>query len=187
MSDLIEAGSFETSNPNSRSLVGLDVTRGRERQHNQAVQYLTNFSGESRRVTLSRLKWAVKVAGAQSIHDADWTAIDRMFMNTLRELMEGAGSSLTAVNGVFSAMRGVVKEAWHLEMIGERQFRLVMETKNIKVTRAKKQRYIEPGEVERLLNAAREMRRIKGVRDGLVVALLYSCGLRRAELAVMCI
>ncbi|MEH6473651.1 MAG: site-specific integrase [Halopseudomonas sp.] len=165
----------------------IEVRREHEKQHNPAFQYLTKFSGESRRVAHSRLKWAVRVAGGTSIIDTDWRILDRMFMNTVREMMEATKVSLSAINGVFSAMRGVAQQAWELDLIGERQFRLVMETKNIKITRAKKQRYIDRTEVENLLRAARAMKRIKGIRDAAVIALLYSGGLRRAELAGMCV
>jgi hypothetical protein len=55
------------------------VRDGYDKQHNPAVQYLTRFSGESRRVAHSRLKWVVKVTGSKSIHDTSWTSVDRMF------------------------------------------------------------------------------------------------------------
>lgn len=83
-----------------------------------------------------------------------------------------------------SALRGVLKAAWRLEQMTANEYMraIDLDMKNIESETLPAGRSITSGELEALLRACENDQTAAGVRDAAIIALLYSCGLRRAEL-----
>jgi integrase len=85
------------------------------------------------------------------------------------------------VNRILSAVRGVLREAWGLDLIDADAYHKARAVKLVSASTEPAGRDVEADEL-RLLFAACEDSPI-GNRNAVVLALLYGCGLRRAEVA----
>lgn len=89
-------------------------------------------------------------------------------------------------NRMLVALRGVLKECWRAGLLPEEDYRrLVDDLPAIKGSRPPKGRALEQPEVLALLEVCGADPRPGGVRDGAIIALLVSTGLRRAELVAL--
>jgi site-specific recombinase XerC len=90
------------------------------------------------------------------------------------------------VNAILAAIRGVVEQAYDLEQISEKQYRLIKKVKPIKLHRSEDSlpgRYVKDGERAALMRVCLKDRKPAGIRDAAVIACCYPGGLRRAEIA----
>ena len=86
-------------------------------------------------------------------------------------------------NKMLSALRGVLKAAWKLGQMDAEACRLAASVRNVKGETLPAGRAITSGELSALLDACDQS--AGGVRDAAMIAVLYSCGLRRAELVTL--
>lgn len=87
------------------------------------------------------------------------------------------------VNVMLSALRGVIKQAWKLGQIGADDYRRAVDVENVKYKTLPAGRDLQQGEILSLSSACLEDDSPAGVRDAAIVGILYTCGLRRSELA----
>lgn len=89
------------------------------------------------------------------------------------------------VNRFLSAYRGVLRAAWRLGLMHADDYQRAIDVKGVKHFNLPVGRELLSEEIERLLTAARSDPSPFGVRDIAILAVLYGCGLRRAELAAL--
>ncbi len=152
--------------------------------------YLARFSGESRRV----MRGCLDRIAAMFARSPDapgfgsqfpWEQIRYPHVTLLRtQLTERWPSSLSHVNTHLSALRGILRECWRLELMTAEEFQRARDVENVKGSREQAGRDIPAEEIAALLSAclADEDER-RGIRDAALVAVLQSTGLRRAEAA----
>ena len=89
------------------------------------------------------------------------------------------------VNGMLSALRGVMKAAWKLDLLCAEEYQKAIDTDNIKVDTLPTGRDVKALEVKALFKTCHldNEPTAKDVRDAAMLALLYSTGMRRAETA----
>lgn len=85
-------------------------------------------------------------------------------------------------NKMLSALRGALKAAWKLEQMTAEDYHRARDIKAIKGETLPAGRAIKAGELAALMRTCEIDQRAAGVRDAAIIGLLYSCGLRRAEL-----
>jgi len=89
------------------------------------------------------------------------------------------------VNKYLSALRGVLKAAWLLGQLSAEDYQKAVSVDGVKSHRVPTGREVERDEVARLLLACRQDESITGVRDLAMIAMLYTSGLRRAEVVAL--
>lgn len=86
---------------------------------------------------------------------------------------------------MFSAPRGVLKAAWRLGYLPAEDYHLAASVENVRGERLPAGRHVASGELAGLMGVCCDDLRPAGVRDAAIIGLLYSCGLRRAELIAL--
>jgi len=89
------------------------------------------------------------------------------------------------VNKMLSALRQVLKRAWRLGLMSREDYARAADVEGVKGETLPAGRSLSGGELDALMTACAEDATAAGARDGAMLALLYSCGLRRAELAAL--
>jgi site-specific recombinase XerD len=86
------------------------------------------------------------------------------------------------VNGMLSALRGVLKEAWRLGQMSAEDYQRAIDFKNLKVETLPAGRDLSSGEISALVNYCISQDNAAGLRDAALIGVLYTAGLRRSEL-----
>lgn len=88
--------------------------------------------------------------------------------------------SHTTANLMLSALRGVLKAAWKLELMTAEEYHTAASVERVIGETVPAGRSIPSGELAALLNTCNQ--NATGIRDAAIISVLYACGLRRAEL-----
>lgn len=148
---------------------------------NPALLYLASLSSrQSQRVTESRLQTIAGVLGRNHWQTIDWSQMDRQWLYLAKEVLRDLSPS--SLNAIFSVLKGVALQAWELGLIDDKAFQRIKQTKSLRASRVPKYRYLQPEEISAMINECVADDRLQGTRDAAIFALLYGCGLRRAEL-----
>ncbi len=84
---------------------------------------------------------------------------------------------------MLSALRGVLKQTWRLGLIDADAYRRAADVENFRMSNLLSGRALAQDEISRLFAVCAEDPTPKGARDAAMLAVFYSCGLRRGELA----
>lgn len=93
--------------------------------------------------------------------------------------------SPATVNQALAALRGVLSQAEDLNQIGADDMRKATKIKAVKGETLPAGRELTMGEILALAQACRADKSPLGARDAAVIGVLYTCGLRRAELVAL--
>ena len=148
---------------------------------NPAAVYLAGLSPSSR----ATMRHALNVIAHTLAGDAaDFTAIPwhkLRFQHTAAIRSElAARYSHTTANWMLSALRGVLKAAWKLGLMTSDDYQTAASIGRVKGETVPAGRSVPSGELVALLNTCEQD--AIGIRDAAIIAVLYACGLRRAEL-----
>ncbi|MCI0731523.1 MAG: tyrosine-type recombinase/integrase [Chloroflexi bacterium] len=86
-------------------------------------------------------------------------------------------------NKALSALRGVLKAAWKLGLMPAEAYQAAASVEGVKGESVPAGRSIPQGELVALLNTCEQTP--AGVRDAAMISILYTCGLRRAEIVAL--
>jgi len=111
----------------------------------------------------------------------DWGALRYQHTAAVRARLAAEFSVATA-NRLLSALRGVLKEAWRLGLMSAEDYQRDIDIANIKGETVPAGRELSQGELMVLVQTCKLDGTPAGVRDAAILGLLYTCGLRRAEL-----
>ncbi|WP_066940766.1 tyrosine-type recombinase/integrase [Microtetraspora fusca] len=101
----------------------------------------------------------------------------------LRTAMREQGWSPSHVNKHLVALRRVLKEAWRLGLMTSEDYQRAADLPAFKHARVPAGRHVPPEVLGAALAACDDDHSPTGLRDGAILAVLYSTGCRRAELA----
>jgi integrase/recombinase XerD len=168
----------------SRSSAGefLPIGTVRSADRHPALVYLARLASGSRRTMRQSLD---VVAGLLTDGEADhetfpWEQLRYQHTAAIRAVLQEQYAPATA-NKILSAVRGVLEEAWQLQLMGSDDFHRARGVKAIKGTSLKKGRHVARQELRALFAACAADPGVGGRRDGAILATLYGAGLRRAE------
>ncbi len=159
--------------------------RGRksdDRARHPAVAYLASLTTPSgRRSMLSGLNTAARILGAADARTAQWERLRFSHVTALRSVLAERYRPATA-NRILSAVRGVLKAAWRLGLIGTDDYQRAGDVANVRGSTLPAGRALDAGELLALFTACRRPG-AAAARDAALFALLAGCGLRRQEAA----
>ncbi len=150
---------------------------------NPAAVYLATFpSKESRRTMATALETlaALLSGGKATAGEIPWGALRYAHTAALRAALLQRYRPAT-VNKHLAALRGALKQAVRLGAMTMGEYQAATDFKGVKGDTLPRGRALTPGEVRALAHTCMEDPGPAGARDLAVLALLYGCGLRRAE------
>ena len=163
----------------------LPVVAGPLSRHPAAV-YLASLGAGSRRTMHQALD---AIAGLMTGGQADALALpwERMRYEhavAIRAALSERYAAATA-NKMLSALRGVLKTAWHLGLMTAEDCQRARSVRNVGGSVLPAGRALTAGEIEALLNVCANDPTPAGARDGALIAVLRAGGLRRAEVCTL--
>lgn len=150
-------------------------------ERNPAAVYLASLSaGAGRRSMRSTLAHVAAMLGYR-VDACPWQALRFQHVAALRSVLAARCAPATT-NKYLSALRGVARQAWLLGGMEGEHYHRIAAVKNVKGSRLPAGRALDGGEL-RALFAACDDGTPAGARDAALLAMLFGCGLRRAEAA----
>lgn len=149
--------------------------------------YLSGLGEDSARVMGSALESIADILsdGKRDATTLAWHQIRSEHVSTLRGRLQKLYAPATATR-YLTALRAVLKEAWRLELIDREVVERSIDVPPIKGSRAPRGRAVLRDELVAVFAVCAEASNTTaGVRDAAIIALLYGCGLRRAEAAAL--
>jgi Phage integrase family len=119
-------------------------------------------------------------AGAPLAMAVPWHELRYGYTQALRSWL-AEHCSPAAANRHLAALRGVLREAWRLGLMNGEDLARAVDLASVQGTSLPSGRYVEDGEVRRLVAACLADQSPGGKRDAAVLAALFVGGLRRAE------
>lgn len=144
--------------------------------------YLATLAPISRRTMLDSLQRMANLLAPDG-YDAwsfPWTDLHYEHLQALRTKLAERYAPATA-NKHLAAIRGVLREAFRLGQLPPETWERIRLVKSVRGSRPPAGRSLTRGEVGAMF-AACDPATARGARDAAALALLYGCGLRRAEL-----
>jgi len=152
-------------------------------ERNPAAVYLASLSPSGRRTQKTALNAiAILLAGEKAnAFNCPWGQVRYPHTAAIRSRLVELYAPATG-NKMLSALRRVLREAWKLGYISAEDYQRAASVENIKSETLPIGRELSQGEISALMMACNNDRSSAGIRDATTIALLYSCGLRRAEI-----
>lgn len=163
--------------PRTRTEIGVHYAR----QHHPARVYLNGLqSAHSRETMEDRLEAVCTLRGA-SIDTFPWTELDFPELEAIRRDLEADDLAFTTVNLTLSAVRGVLRAAWHLKLMSAEQCQRACAVKNLKGSRMPPGRVLEDDEIARLRRSICGLPGMYGALLRGLCGVFVGAGLRREE------
>ena len=84
-------------------------------------------------------------------------------------------------NRMLSALRRVLKECWHAQLMTHDEYKLTTSIESFRITELPTGRALEADEIEQLVSAAKAQDGLRSIRDAALISVLYGAGTRRIE------
>lgn len=169
---------------------GAELLRAPERQtldQNPAAVYLASLSAGSRRTMRTSLNTIAAILTHEAQSNAlelDWSRLRFSHTAAVRSLLAERYAHSTA-NKMLAALRGTLKAAWRLGQMPAEEYQRACDVGSVSGETLPAGRAIATGELIGLMSACAKTEKLAGARDAAMLALLYGCGLRRAELVTL--
>lgn len=159
-----------------------------QKSHNKnpVVSYLASLgSNDSRRVQKTALDQIASALSNGTIEDClefPWEQLDYGTVTAIKAWLDTRYAPAT-VNRYLCAVRRVIKEAWRHHLITAEAYQRATDVKSVSAQRLPTGRELETDEIRRLIKTCLEDEEnpTLGIRDAAIISLMYSSGLRRAE------
>lgn len=158
---------------------------------NPVYVYLSSLvSARSRHAMMSGLRSSLAIvrnAEPQEISDDQvynfpWHQLQFAHLQAIRTKLIEADYAPSTINTYIAAIRGVLTQAWKLELISADAYARITDIKPVKETKMPAGRYISPEEIRSAIHIClSDKNRIQGIRDAAVLAFMYGVGARREE------
>lgn len=146
--------------------------------------YLAQLSPGSRPTQILALRHVARFWGV-SAWDLPWHGLTRANVQVIRAWLRDEFAPATA-NRMLTACKMVIRACVDLELLGAAEAESIVRVGGIKGRRVGAGRALERAELEELATSCRtDPKTARGARDAALFALLYGCGLRRAELSTL--
>jgi site-specific recombinase XerD len=150
---------------------------------NPAAVYLAGLANDkARRVQAQALSVVAEIlTGSPDYLSCNWAALNYSYLQAVRARLAERYAAATA-NRTISAIRGVLKAAFLLGQMAADTYQKAIMIKNVTGQTLPAGRELASGELAALVACCENDASPAGVRDAAIIALAYSCGLRRDEI-----
>jgi integrase len=154
-------------------------------QHPAAV-YLARLAPGSRRTMRQALNTMADLlsGGRADSYSFPWQALRYQHTTALRARLAEKYSAATA-NKMLAALRGALQEAWRLGQMSAEDYRRAVDLAPVRSNTLLRGRALAAGEIRAIFRECAKDQRATGRRDAALLAVLYGCGLRRAEVVAL--
>lgn len=157
--------------------------------HNPVNVYLGRLSPGSIPAMLQSLTVVAEILGEDSPRSIPWWEIRYQHVARVRSILGERYAPATA-NKILTALRGVLEECWKLKLMTAEDYHAVVNVKNFKLHAPEPTgRELTVEEVGKMLGLCLDLAVANskhaniGLRDAVLITLLWSVGMRRAEVA----
>lgn len=170
----------------------LAVPTGLHRDRNPFHVYLARLAAGSRPTMAEALETVARIAssGVLPAERFPWAALRYQHVQAVRQALvetvsgrTGRTLSPSSVNKVLAALRGVLREAWRLGLIGAEDLARATDVAPVRGSTPLRGRALSTHEVAALFHGCMRDPTPAGPRDAVILALGVAAGLRRAEIA----
>jgi len=153
--------------------------------HHPAAVYLASLSPGSRRCMTGALHLCARTLtkGRCDAWSLPWDEVRFSHTAALRSALADKYAP-ASVNQALAAWKGVLKAAWRLGLLDDRDYNRAIDVAGVKNQVPPRGRAASIGEVRALLDVCRDGTPL-GARDAALLALAYGTGLRRAEIVAL--
>ncbi|MDY6846822.1 MAG: tyrosine-type recombinase/integrase [Chloroflexota bacterium] len=183
--------SYEIISPEDRKKQNqLQTQVQRSHNKNPVVSYLASLgSKDSRRVQKTALDQIANALSNGAITDSlvfPWERLDYGTVNAIKAWLDAKYAPST-VNRYLCAVRRVIKEAWRHQLISAEAYQRATDVQSVTAKRLPTGRELENEEIRGLIDAclSDDDNPTLGLRDAAIISLMYSSGLRRAEVVTL--
>jgi site-specific recombinase XerD len=147
-----------------------------------AVVYLARLAPGSRRSQRTALETLAELAsgGRYTAETCPWRGLRYQHTQALRSALADRYAVATA-NRHLAALKGVLREAWRLGQMSSEDFQRAIDLAPVRGSTLPAGRSLSSVELARLFEVCAADPSAAGARDGAMLALLYTTGLRRDE------
>ena len=175
---------------NNQDTKGLQQRSTRAHNKNPVVSYLASLgSKDSRRVQKTALDQIAVALSNGEIEDClqfPWEQLDYGTVTAIKAWLDSRYAPAT-VNRYLCAVRRVIKEAWRHHLITAEEYQRATDVQSVSAKRLPTGRELENEEIRSLIEVCLndEDNPTLGIRDAAIISLMYSSGLRRAEVVTL--
>jgi len=167
-----------------QTLPPLSLPRGaRPSSPGPARLYLASLAPTGRRSMATRLRSVAALFGARDIDEVPWEALRYAHVAAILVRLAEGGLAPASINATLAALRGVMNAAWSLGLLDVEDLERIRRVKGARGSSLPRGRAVAGTELAALLAACARDSSPAGARDTAMIALLYTAGLRREELA----
>ena len=150
---------------------------------NPLLQYLARLAPSSQLTLRYVLQDAADRLGFADtdIRDVPWHQLQAAHLTALVAALRQDGYAPNTSSLYVNAIRGVVNEAWRLELVEHDHLLRIREVKATAGTRLGNGRNLKRTLIRDLMEACAADPRPQGLRDAAVIAVLYGSGMRKSE------
>ena len=150
---------------------------------NPALVYLAALAPSGRRAVEGRLKLIAGLLGHENFAALPWHLLRYQHVAAIRAKLLELGQAPATVNLSLSALRGVAKAAFNLELMTAEEYQRLRNVPTVKGERLPAGRHVGSGELVALLEVCARDEGPAGVRDAAIIGLMYAAGgMRRSEI-----
>jgi len=161
------------------SELALIETQGLDR--NPAAVYLAGLSDSGRRTMRQALDVIAGIlTGNADCLACNWPGLRFQHTQAIRSRLAESYAPATA-NKMLCALRGTLKASWQLDLMSFEDYGKARSVEGVTGQTLPAGRELQPGEISGLMGVCEDDPTPAGARDAALIALLYSCGLRRGE------
>ena len=156
-------------------------------EHNAAAMYLVGLS-ETGRYTMRQALNQIAVMmtnGNQNIESFAWCDLRFQHVTAIRSKLQATEYKPATINKFLAALRGTLRAAWLDGQISAEDYHRAAAVKLIKNSALPAGRELTQGELTALMADCEHDTTNAGARDAAIIALMYSCGLRREEVVTL--
>jgi len=143
------------------------------------VVYLASLARSSRPAVACCLDRAARIFGFPDHRVCPWAELRYSHLQALRAAL-GEKYAPNTANLTLAGVRGVLRCAYRLGLVDHEEYTRAMQVQALRGSRLPRGRALTAGELRALFGAC-DLGRPFGARTAALLALLYGCGLRRAE------